>query len=92
MRICTKAVEIDLGNEKTLNLEPGISVLVPAYQYHHDEAFYPEASEFRPKRFEDGAAGVFNKRGMFLPFGDGPRICLGMFLIISAPLIISFNE
>ncbi|KAH8349260.1 hypothetical protein KR067_008758 [Drosophila pandora] len=78
MRICTKAVEIDLGNEKTLNLEPGISVLVPVYQYHHDEAFYPEASEFRPKRFGDGAAGVFNKRGMFLPFGDGPRICLGM--------------
>ncbi|KAH8241466.1 hypothetical protein KR026_004387 [Drosophila bipectinata] len=78
MRICTKDVQIDLGNGKSINLEPGISVMVPAYQYHHDDAFYPAASEFRPERFADGAASVFNKRGMFLPFGDGPRICLGM--------------
>ncbi|XP_017047690.1 probable cytochrome P450 309a1 [Drosophila ficusphila] len=78
MRICTKHVQIDLGNEKTLDLEPGITVMVPAFQYHHDDAFYPEASEFKPDRFENGAASVFNKRGCFLPFGDGPRICLGM--------------
>ncbi|KAH8267435.1 hypothetical protein KR018_002343 [Drosophila ironensis] len=78
MRICTKAIEIDLGNEKTLNLEPGVTVMIPAFQYHHDDAIYPEASEFRPERFDNGAASVFNKRGCFLPFGDGPRICLGM--------------
>ncbi|XP_016956926.1 probable cytochrome P450 309a1 [Drosophila biarmipes] len=78
MRICTKPVQLDLGNEKTVDLEPGITVMVPAFQYHHDDDIYPEASEFRPDRFENGAASVFNKRGCFLPFGDGPRICLGM--------------
>ncbi|KAH8412680.1 hypothetical protein KR009_004498 [Drosophila setifemur] len=78
MRICTKPIQIELENEKTLNLEPGITVMVPAFQYHHDDAFYAEANEFRPERFENGGASTFNKRGCFLPFGDGPRICLGM--------------
>ncbi|XP_017075949.2 probable cytochrome P450 309a1 [Drosophila eugracilis] len=78
MRICTKPIQIDLGNEKKVDLEPGITVLIPAYQYHHDEDLYPEASGFRPERFENGAASLLNKRGCFLPFGDGPRICLGM--------------
>lgn len=65
------------GDDKTLDLEPGVTVMVPAYQYHHDNDIYPEASEFRPERFENGAASVLTKRGCFLPFGDGPRICLG---------------
>ncbi|XP_052853299.1 probable cytochrome P450 309a1 [Drosophila gunungcola] len=78
MRICTKPTQIDMGNENTLDLEPGVTVMIPAFQYHHDDAFYPEAGEFRPDRFENGAASDFNKRGIFLPFGDGPRICLGM--------------
>ncbi|XP_016945806.3 probable cytochrome P450 309a1 [Drosophila suzukii] len=78
IRICTKPTQLDLGNEKTVDLEPGTTVMVPAFQYHHDDDIYPEASEFRPERFENGAASGFNKRGCFLPFGDGPRICLGM--------------
>jgi len=77
MRICTKPTQINLGDDKTLDLEPGVTVMVPAYQYHHDNDIYPEASEFRPERFENGAASVLTKRGCFLPFGDGPRICLG---------------
>ncbi|KAH8308038.1 hypothetical protein KR059_004798 [Drosophila kikkawai] len=78
MRICTKPIQLDLGKDKTVDLEPGTTVMVPAFQYHHDDGIYPEASEFKPDRFENGAASAFNKRGCFLPFGDGPRICLGM--------------
>nr|XP_016945806.1 probable cytochrome P450 309a1 [Drosophila suzukii] len=78
IRICTKPTQLDLDNEKTVDLEPGTTVMVPAFQYHHDDDIYPEASDFRPERFENGAASGFNKRGCFLPFGDGPRICLGM--------------
>lgn len=77
MRICTKPIQLDLGKDKNVEVEPGTTVMVPAFQYHHDDAFYPEASEFKPDRFENGAASGFNKRGFFLPFGDGPRICLG---------------
>ncbi|XP_022214840.2 probable cytochrome P450 309a1 [Drosophila obscura] len=78
MRICTKPTQLDLGNGKVLDMEPGTSVMVPAYQFHHDDAFYPEAAKFQPDRFYNGAATVLTKRGCFLPFGDGPRICVGM--------------
>ncbi|KAH8393147.1 hypothetical protein KR200_008991 [Drosophila serrata] len=76
IRICTKPIQLDLGKGKHVDLEPGTTVMVPAFQYHHDESYYPEASEFKPDRFENGAASAFNKRGCFLPFGDGPRICM----------------
>ncbi|SPP81883.1 probable cytochrome P450 309a1 [Drosophila guanche] len=78
MRICTKATQLDLGNGKVADLEPGTSVMIPAYQFHHDDGFYTEASRFQPERFDNGAATVLTKRGCFLPFGDGPRVCLGM--------------
>ncbi|XP_068143627.1 probable cytochrome P450 309a1 [Drosophila tropicalis] len=78
MKICTRPTQIDVGNDKTLKLEAGVSVLIPAFQFHHDEALYPQANEFKPERFATESATEFTKRGMLLPFGDGPRICLGM--------------
>ena len=81
IKICTKPTTIDLGNDKILNVEPGITVAIPTYHLHHDETYFPQPEEFRPERFDNGAASEFTKRGCLLPFGDGPRICLGEFLI-----------
>ncbi|KAH8271925.1 hypothetical protein KR044_010987 [Drosophila immigrans] len=78
IKICTKPTTIDLGNGKNLNVEPGITMAIPAYQIHHDESFYPDPMSFKPERFDNGSASEFTKRGCLLPFGDGPRICLGM--------------
>lgn len=77
IRICVRPTTIDLGNDKTLNVEPGITVAIPIYQIHHDERFYPQPEQFRPERFDNGGVSEFTKRGCLLPFGDGPRICLG---------------
>ncbi|EDW03895.1 probable cytochrome P450 309a1 [Drosophila grimshawi] len=77
-KICTKRTTINLGDGKILNVEPGITVTIPAYNLHHDEANFPEPEKFKPERFDNGAASEYTKRGCLLAFGDGPRICLGM--------------
>lgn len=47
---------------------------VPLSEFYHD----PDA--FIPERFDSQHGGVkaFKDKGILLPFGDGPRICLGM--------------
>lgn len=42
--------------------------------------YYPNPESFNPERFnsENGGVKSFKDRFVLIPFGDGPRICLGM--------------
>ncbi|XP_054649431.1 cytochrome P450 3A27-like isoform X1 [Dunckerocampus dactyliophorus] len=52
-------------------------VMVPIYVLHRDPSLWPEPDSFKPERF-----GKENKDNIdpyaFLPFGAGPRNCIGM--------------
>lgn len=52
-------------------------VFVPVYGIHHDPELYPEPHKFIPERF---LADQMAQRhtASWLPFGDGPRNCIGM--------------
>ncbi|XP_060652618.1 cytochrome P450 6a2-like [Drosophila nasuta] len=55
----------------------GITVYIPAAAYHRDEDLYPDPMKFDPERFS--AEQVANRDSVeWLPFGDGPRNCVGM--------------
>ncbi|KAH8400941.1 hypothetical protein KR009_001905 [Drosophila setifemur] len=58
-------------------IEPGQMVLIPVYGIHHDPKIYPEPHKFKPERF---LADQLTQRptAAWLPFGDGPRNCIGM--------------
>ncbi|CAI6360815.1 unnamed protein product [Macrosiphum euphorbiae] len=74
LRVCTKKFKIP---DSDITLDTGMKVLIPTYSLHHDPAYYPNPELFDPLRFtEDNKASRPN--GTFLPFGDGPRICIGL--------------
>lgn len=74
---CTQSIELfDFDGTKLL-VEPGTSIQLPVFAIHHDKRFYDEPNVFKPERFEAMPPSELRKNGQFLPFGDGPRICLG---------------
>ncbi|KAM3959527.1 uncharacterized protein ACR2FA_006460 [Aphomia sociella] len=58
-------------------LDKGVRVHIPVYHLHHHPAYFEDPEEFRPDRFL-GDAKRDIKPYIYLPFGEGPRICLGM--------------
>ncbi|XP_053982864.1 cytochrome P450 6A1-like [Hylaeus volcanicus] len=51
-------------------------VWIPVHGIHHDPQIYPDPEIFNPERFTDDA--VASRHPMsYLPFGDGPRNCIG---------------
>ncbi|XP_069760841.1 cytochrome P450 3A30-like isoform X2 [Narcine bancroftii] len=52
-------------------------VVVPAYVLHRDPKYWAEPEEFRPERFRKEERESRNPC-IFLPFGMGPRNCIGM--------------
>jgi len=63
--------------DTTAELEKGIRVVIPVYAIHHDPRYYPEPERFDPERFSDEAKS-FRPHFTYLPFGEGPRNCIGM--------------
>lgn len=53
-------------------------VIVPTFAMYRDPCIFPKPDEFNPERFADEAIKSRNSMS-FIPFGDGPRMCLGKF-------------
>ena len=56
-------------------------VLISPYVTHRHEAFWSDPSVFRPERFAPGQEAV-RHRFAYLPFGAGPRVCIGQHLAL----------
>jgi cytochrome P450 len=61
--------------------------MVPVQLMHHDARWFPEPLVFRPERFGADAPAI--ARGAFMPFGAGPRVCLGQHLALAEMTIIA---
>jgi len=68
-------------------IRPKDTVMMPIYALHRNRLLWENADQFDPDRF---ASGTEVDRYQFLPFGDGPRICIGMqFALIEAKIILA---
>ncbi|XP_046629107.1 uncharacterized protein LOC124309484 [Neodiprion virginianus] len=72
-RECTKDFEIPgVG----LRVQKGVSIVIPTLGLHMDPEIYPEPEKYDPERFtEENIAS--RHQYSYLPFGEGPRICIG---------------
>merc|ERR1719507_2109574 len=70
-RTCVKDWE-----EDGLFIPKGMNISIPVFVIHHDPAIWAEPETFRPERFfkeEESAIQACS----WLPFGGGPRQCIG---------------
>lgn len=68
-------------------IKPGDTVILPIYALHRHHKLWDDPDRFDPDRFAGGYKG---ERFAYLPFGDGPRICIGAnFALQEAVIILS---
>nr|CAB3477680.1 unnamed protein product [Digitaria exilis] len=79
--------EMELGGIK---YPAGVSLLLPIVFIHHDPNIWgKDASNFNPERFVDGISNAAKHQAAFLPFGGGPRICIGQnFALLEAKMAL----
>ena len=72
-----------------MKIEKGQMVVVPLWALHHDPELYPEPDRFDPERFNEENKKTRDSNA-YLPFGDGPRNCMGKrFAILEIKLTLT---
>jgi cytochrome P450 len=72
-----------------VRVPPGALITISIYVTHRNPNLWPEPERFDPERFAP-AAVARRHRFAYLPFGGGPRICIGSsFAIAEAQVIIA---
>ncbi|XP_063387752.1 cytochrome P450 6B1-like [Cydia fagiglandana] len=63
--------------ETDLTIKKGQIVIVPVHGIHFDEKYYPNPEVFNPERFSPENVAARHSCA-YMPFGLGPRHCIGM--------------
>ncbi|XP_011263150.2 cytochrome P450 9e2 [Camponotus floridanus] len=78
-RLCLKDFELPptLPGMKSFTLKKGHAIWIPIYGLHHDPQYFKEPGKFDPERFLGERKKESLNCGAYLPFGLGPRMCIG---------------
>lgn len=72
-RRCNKTYKVP---DHDLVIEKGTPVYVSMIGMHYDPKYYDEPEKYKPERFSSDNLHNFT----WLPFGEGPRSCIGKVL------------
>lgn len=76
---CTESTVLVGPKDQKIPVSAGTTVVIP-YFVQLDSQYYQEPNKYNPERFspENGGTKPYRERGVYFPFGEGPRMCLGM--------------
>jgi len=78
-RVCLKEFVLppSLPGTKPYTIKEGQAVWIPIYAFHYDPKYFEEPGKFNPERFLGERKKSSLNCGGYLPFGLGPRMCIG---------------
>ncbi|ONK61752.1 uncharacterized protein A4U43_C08F33210 [Asparagus officinalis] len=67
------------------------SLWIPILNFHHDPNLWgPDVNEFKPERFAKGVSSACKHPHLYMPFGFGPRTCLGQnFAMVELKIVLA---
>jgi cytochrome P450 len=78
--------DVEIGNYL---VPEGYFTLIPVYMLHRNPDAFPDPEQFNPDRFTPEREQDL-PRGAYMPFGAGPRICMGNHLVLmEGPLLLA---
>lgn len=79
-KTCTESIVIEDYDGRPVTIEKGTKILLPINALHSHPDYYSNADQFDPEHFplHSDSARKLKDAGVFMPFGNGPRSCLGI--------------
>lgn len=82
-RIERSAIEDYVLGDTKIKIPKGCVIAVPVFAMHYDPEYFPDPHAFVPERFStENVASI--RPYTYLPFGAGPRNCIGMRFALQA--------
>ncbi|XP_065080307.1 probable cytochrome P450 9f2 isoform X3 [Ochlerotatus camptorhynchus] len=75
-RTCVRDYVLDDGAGLKFTIDRGTCLWIPVHGIHRDPKYYPNPDKFDPERFSEENRAKINT-ALYLPFGSGPRNCIG---------------
>jgi len=75
-RQATKTYQV---RDDSLIIEKGQKIVIPVHSLHYDPRYFKDPEVFDPERFTPEEKAK-RPRSVYLPFGEGPRYCIGIII------------
>ncbi|XP_053677318.1 cytochrome P450 9e2-like [Anopheles nili] len=89
-RECVREYQYDDGHGVKFTMEKGALVFISIIGMHYDPKYFADPERFDPERFNEENRKKIQS-GTYLPFGAGPRNCIGSrFALMEAKVVLYY--